>query len=78
VDCVVGLKFHCLWTFGGKGPGSHLHQKLFLSSMFDIRAHQLSDRYEVFLMLPLVLYSRRGDFLIARLSGLLKFKTRGA
>ena len=67
MDCVVGLKFHYLWAFGGKGPGSHLYQKLFLSSMFDIRALQVSDRYEVFLMLPLVWYSRRGDFLIGRL-----------
>jgi hypothetical protein len=78
VDCVVGVKFHYLWTFGSKGPGSRLHRKLFLCLMFDIPAHQVSDRYEVFLMLPLVWYSRRGDFLIARLSGLLKFKTRGA
>ena len=78
MDCVVGLKFHYLWTFGGKGPGSHLQQKLFLCLMFDIRAHQLSDRNKVLLMLPLGWNSRRGDFLIARLSGLLKFKTRGA
>ena len=78
MDCVVGVKFHLLWTFGGKRPGAHLHQKLFLCLMFNIRVHQLSDRNGVFLMLPFVWNSRRGDFLIARLSGLLKFKTRGA